>query len=225
MKSKDLKYHILRSYISLRIGIAAIAFFFPILLIIGGLFYADIEIQDSLSAYYHAIGFHQRSMRNWFVGILFAIGVFLFLYRGYSNFENYILNLAGIFALCIALIPMQWGCTDNCDKFSWHGLFAIAFFLSIAIVCVFCASDTLHLISNPVVRKRFRRFYHLIGIMMVASPVIAYALTVIFNQYKQYTLYIEIVGIYTFACYWIVKSREIVITESELHALDGTLEI
>jgi len=52
-----------------------------------------------MSAYYHT------AMREVFVGILFAVGAYLYLYKGFSAVENIALNLAGTFAICIPLFP------------------------------------------------------------------------------------------------------------------------
>jgi hypothetical protein len=62
-------------------------------------------------------------MRNEFVGILFAVDTILFLYQGITRLEDYALNLAGVFALGIALFPMTWPVApDSKDNpFSLHG--------------------------------------------------------------------------------------------------------
>src|SRR5216684_1487516 len=143
MKPDKLQKHILGTYFSLRIGIAIVAMLFPFILWIGGRLYVGLPLQDSMSAYYHA-SINQTSMRDWFVGILFAVGIFLNLYKGYSNSENIALNFAGILAVGIAIFPMQWNCGTDCSWFSIHGLCAVLFFFCIAFVCIRCASDTLH---------------------------------------------------------------------------------
>ena len=47
-------------------------------------------------------------MRIWSVGILFVVAAFLYLYKGFTPFENYALNVAGVCALGVALVPMPW---------------------------------------------------------------------------------------------------------------------
>ena len=86
------------------------------------------------------------AMRNWFVGVLFGVGVFLYLYKGFSTTENYALNIAGVLALGIALNPKDlW---ENSTRGTLHGFFAVTFFFAIAFVALFCARDTLHLITD-----------------------------------------------------------------------------
>src|SRR5215471_6209465 len=91
----------------------------------------DPKLQQCRAAHYGG-----GSMRNWFVGILFAVGVFLYLYKGFSTTENYALNIAVAFALGIALNPMElW---EKSSGVSWHGFFAVSFFIVIAFVAIFC---------------------------------------------------------------------------------------
>lgn len=223
MKPEALEKHIFGTYFTLRIGIAVIAILFPFILWIGGNLYLGLPLQDSMSAYYHAnIG--DKSMRDWFVGILFAVGAFLYLYKGYSSAENIALNGAGIFAVGIAIFPMQWNCGADCGKYSLHGFCAVSFFLCTAFVCIRCASDTLHLIQDEKIKRRYNLAYKLIGIVMIASPAIAFVLTALLKQYRAQTFYAEVVGILAFATYWLTKSRELSITGAERLALQAKLE-
>src|SRR3546814_11716292 len=71
------------------------------------------HIQPSLSAYYHfapdaADQYGAGTMRDAFVGMLCAIGSFLFFYRGHSFQEDVALNCAGISAVLVALVPTDW---------------------------------------------------------------------------------------------------------------------
>ena len=61
---EELQRHILTTYINIRVGIAAIGIAFPFLLWLGGYFYARLPLQGSMSAYYHAVGNEDRSMRD-----------------------------------------------------------------------------------------------------------------------------------------------------------------
>jgi len=219
-----LEKHILGTYFTLRIGIAVVAILFPLILWIGGYFYAGLQLQDSMSAYYHAAT-DGKSMRDWFVGILFAVAIFLYLYKGYSAAENIALNCAGALAVGIAIFPMEWNCGGACKNFSIHGFCAISFFLCIAFVCIRCASDTLGLILDENIKLRYRRRYKLIGLVMIASPAIAFALSVLARQYSSYTFIAEALGILAFAAYWLTKSRELSITQAEGKALRDELKI
>ena len=56
-------------------------------------------IQTSISAYYYT------PVRGYFVGALVAIGVCLVCLKGSTEEEDTLLNLAGLFALIVALVP------------------------------------------------------------------------------------------------------------------------
>jgi len=101
MKAKDLTDQITKTYKTLRIGLAVMAFAFPLLLWIGGYLLAKLPLAGSMSAYYHASDLlypdqgppGQGVMSNEFVGILFAVGALLIAYQGYSWLEDYALNV------------------------------------------------------------------------------------------------------------------------------------
>lgn len=230
MKTKDLSNHIAATYRALRVGIAVIAFAFPLILWIGGHILANLPLEGSMSAYYHAgdaLNPGQGVLRNEFVGILFAIGTILFLYQGITRLEDYALNIAGVLALGIALFPMTWpvasGSKDN--PFSLHGVCAVSFFVCIAYVCIFRASDTLTLIKDDAKRKRYRRGYKLLGVLMLASPVIAFILSSILKLQNSSTFFVEVAGVYVFAAYWVLKSYEISETNSDQRAALGKLRV
>lgn len=91
-----LQAHIASTYFGLRWGLVALALVLPVLLPLGAKL-AGIRHQGSLSAYYHALGPNGESARHVFVGLLFVVGALLYLYKGYSHWENGLLNLAGLF--------------------------------------------------------------------------------------------------------------------------------
>lgn len=223
MDPRELRAHIRSTYFALRTGMAALALALPWLLWIGGRLFAGLPLQASMSAYYHGGG---GAMRDELVGILVAISLFLVLYRGFTRFEDWALNLAGLLLAGVALVPMPWDCGDSCGGFSLHGAMAVLFFLTLAYVCIFRASDTLGLIPDRDQARRFRSAYRWLGAGMVASPLVAVILTFLLQprlQARSTVFFVEAAGVYVFAIYWIVKSREIALTDSEGLALDGKL--
>jgi len=154
MNHNELQKHIFSTYITLRYGVALIAFGFPVLLYLIGRFYYGINLEDSMSHYYYSLAPQDLTMREfpmrvWFVGLLFAIGVFLYLYKGFSVKENIALNIAGISALGVALFPMDIQCSVDCSSFSLHGASAIVLFLAIGFVCLKCTKETLQYLNDP----------------------------------------------------------------------------
>ena len=76
-----------------------IGIFLPLLLWLVAYVISSQGLLPSMSAYYHSVS------RDVFVGALFAIGAAAFLYKGYSYKENIAMNLAGIFAVGVAVFP------------------------------------------------------------------------------------------------------------------------
>ncbi len=157
MTSTKLQEHIRITNFSLRFGLAVLAFLFPVLLVSYGYLIEQIPVQKSLSAYYFAyatedIPLRVFPMRGFFVGILWAIGCFLILYRGFSKTENWLLNFAGGSAIAVAFFPIEASCT-NCVSSRFHYFFAVTFSVLIAFVAWFCNEDTLRELMEEQTRK------------------------------------------------------------------------
>lgn len=308
----QLSDHVVATYQAIRIGLAIVAFLFPAWLVIGGKIFANLDWQESMSAYYHASALSQEeaelvryesgkvskmryeravsddmveysrdldakeqtatkggkfeearalrverrrieeklqmtrdqtflfqpkhpgegTMRNWFVGLLFALGIILYLYKGFTWLENWALNAAGIMGLGVALFPMAWGPSFPGNHlrflgldFSLHGACAITLFFGIAYVCIFRASDTLPLIRDNAKRESYRKRYRLLGHMMWGFPVIAWVLSSLLTQHRNLIFLVEMVGVWIFAYYWWMKSREIAETNADKKALHNQLTV
>lgn len=200
----------------LRNGIGALGLAFPLVLLIG----AGLDhIQGSLSAYYHFSPanpdhYGAGAMRDAFVGMLCAIGAFLLFYRGYTLWEDLALNVAGIAAVLIALLPMDWPADysqSTTTTAKLHCICAALFFVMIAYVCVFRARDTLWILSDVKQRKIFEWIYLVLGILMLATPATIFVLEVVLQQGQNSyaTLMVEISGVFVFAAFWLIKSWEI----------------
>lgn len=223
-------------------GLAIIALCFPPWLVVGGKVFGPVRWQDSMSAYYHASPASDRDaqksppqvthpgegvMRNWFVGLLFALGIILYLYRGFTDLENWALNLAGVMALGVALCPMAWGPESPGltlgPNFSLHGAFAISLFLCIAYVCIFRASDTLPLLHNAAREQHYHRIYQCLGHLMWIFPVIAWVLSSFLGGHLVFLA--EMLGVEIFAIFWWVKSQEIKESDADHKAMSGTVQV
>jgi hypothetical protein len=241
----DLSEHMLATYQTLRVVLFVIALTFPLVLWIGGAISThSLPLQGSMSAYYHANKDSAREfalrepgackpegpqkcldsgrgvMRNWFVGVLFIISAMLVVYKGYRPAEDVALNLAGGFAVLVALFPKPW----DGPGLPLHGIFAVSFFLCIAYVCIFCASATLPLVKEKGRRTYYGRCYKLLGWAMVASPVLALILTWVLDSRRSYLFFAEAFGVYAFAAYWLVKTLEIRETKADQKAASGKLQ-
>lgn len=217
----DLQKHISGTYFSLRLGIGVLAVALPLALWLGGRFVDHEALRCSMSAYYYS-----PAMRDKFVGLLFAIGLFLYLYKGFSRQENWALNVAGALAIGIALVPTGADC-EGAKGTTLHDIFAILFFVAIGYVAVFRAADTLSLIRDTRKAGRLRALYRGLGILMVASPLVAVVLAQSLqpgSPKRSLVFFVETVAVLTFAAYWLVKSRELSATDAEKLALERKLK-
>jgi hypothetical protein len=98
-----------------RTAIGVLGVLLPPILVVGGLL-RGVAVQGSISAYYH-----HNAMRDWFVGILWVIGVFLFFYQyaprdidsarssikavRIGTFDAWLGKAAGVAALIVAMFP------------------------------------------------------------------------------------------------------------------------
>ena len=219
----ELQEHIASTYFATRLWLAIVAIALPIVLSVGGWLWAGLELQGSLSQYYHAT-MSERSMRNWFVGALFVLSALLYLYKGFSATENRLLNVAGIATLLVALVPTQKDCGENCSLLTLHGVSAITAFACIGIVAWRCASDTLKLVRDEKARRRYARTYRLLATALFLSPVAAFALTQILGRQATLIFFTETLGMAAFATYWAAKSMELQRTRADYLALEGAME-
>ncbi len=217
----ELQDHIFDTYISLRYGIAFLALAFPFVVPLAGWFHGD-SLRGSLSEYFcEGGGTGDMSgvfaARTGFVGILFAVGSALYLYKGFSSLENYLLNVAGIGALLVALIPTP--CRDagytltilglTLHGLTAHGIAATALFICVALVCLLCSGGTLHLVPSPTARAWYERAYKVLAILMVVLPLFAVLLSVASGPGGKPILAVEAAGTLVFGAYWLLKSIEL----------------
>jgi Protein of unknown function (DUF998) len=228
MTQAELQKHIYKTYFLLRVGLCLLAFVFPFLLWgIGA--WNNIPLQNSISDYYFAFAPPTSPLRAFpgrvvFGGVLFVLGFFLILYRGFSKTENWALNIAGLSALLVALFPTTTPayCT-NCgnDKYSFmHFSAAVILFVCTAFVAWACTEETLVQLPEPK-RQYFRTGYYALALIMIVTPAAVIVMTRIFGIYDKWIFIVETVGIVMFAAYWGLKSYELSMSKAEEKAMKG----
>jgi len=236
MPPNQLVDHVLKTYNALRVGMGIIALIFPLALVILG-YLVGVEWRTSMSAYYFAPWdawnipgkpFPVFQTRVLFSGTLCALGAFLYLYKGFSPLENRLLNAAGICACGVALCPMSfdYGADfPNTEMFKVlgyaHYTFALALFACMAGVVWFCADNTLHYLPTEELRRKFKRRYKIIAIAMGTFPLLALLITQLSEYRTYFTFAAEGLGVLTFSIYWLVKSREMSISDAERQLFGG----
>jgi hypothetical protein len=134
-----------RNYLTLRKLIGVLGISLPVVMWLGERLFCSAQLQPTISDYYYT------HMRDEFVGILWAIGVFLVCYRGTRVWDDVISTAAGVCAILVALFPTKphESAADRCVIPSvisptWRGIignlhyiFAALFFLSITAMALF----------------------------------------------------------------------------------------
>lgn len=225
--SGELQEHMLWTYYGLRVGLAAIGFALPVVLLAAGAVLHDVWLEPSISAYYHSPPKPLwLTPRDIFVGGLLAAGTCLYLYKGYSNKENIALNWAGVFAVFVALLPTAATGQPGGLVSTLHGASAVLFFMCIAYVSLVRSRDTLHLLP-PARRPHYERLYTSTGVAMLASPAAAVVLSFALeptSPSSTVTFWVEAFGVWSFAAYWTVKTREMRESSAERRALHADLK-
>lgn len=232
--SSPISEHVLGTYASLRLGLGLIGLVFPFALVGFGIA-VGVPTQDSISSYYFAsapgecVFFPTRTP---FVGALCALSVGLYLYKGFTALENWLLNAAAILGLCVAFIPehVTQELADSCPilapyrqlqlhELPLHFTSAVLMFVCLGAVAWFCASKTLQYLppKDRHREKRFRIQYKTIALCMLAIGPLAILLNG--AQWKYTVLLAEGSGILFFAWYWLLKSREMALSDGELKAI------
>jgi putative copper export protein len=204
------------SFYRVRQALGVLGIVFPFLLIFGG-WLENQRIEPSISDYYHT------TLRDIFVGALFAIGIFLVSYKGHARkngerfSDNLAATIAGLGAFGLAVFPNQLvPGTKNIFEFflgegaKWgHFLSAILFLGAMAYFALVKFSRTL----NPI----RRRIYRLCGWVIVVGGVGATVLSVLralpnlgmSDQIESLGLifWCEAFGIWAFGVSWLVKGK------------------
>lgn len=191
-----------RSYLYLSLGMGLVAFLLPIALVVT----SGYAGHYSISFFYHVTDLS----RNILVGCLWATGVFLFLFQGLSRWENWLLNLAGVAAISVAMNPMPLEQCAPGEAITLHAASAILFFGCLAIVAIRFSKTRIRYIIHPPKKRRFKIAYDLTGTLMLAMPAAVIVLHFLRgNECENHWIFwVEVSGIWAFAFYWFVKTAE-----------------
>jgi hypothetical protein len=151
-------------------------------------------IAPSISDYYYTI------MRDYFVGSLCAIGIFLSSYRGERNFHHVFSVIACLCAVGVALFPT----TPPGEPTTWVG---IVHFSCAGVLFVLLAFFSLAVFPtvNPL-GKWFHRFCGLVIVGCIAFGLFAYAFTS--SEWRSehgVVFWLELYAVVAFAASWLVK--------------------
>jgi len=233
-KLEKLRKHIFAGYRGISVGMWMLGVLMPVMLAWIGKSYED-KVRESWSAYYYGPGFTNEI----FIGFLFAIGMLLILYKGFSQIENWLFWVAGLASIMVACLPMneckaQEYCLDpetrieaSCYpmpvfgevRISAHGVAAAVFFAMMALAIFLTSRDTLKLLPEKLswLEKYYKWTYFALGVLILVMPG-WYAFV---SDSNSATFLAESWGAGIFSFYWIIKSLELWQTRAEHLALAG----
>ena len=215
----ELKKNLVVSYLTLRRVIGLLGMAFPFILIIGSvIIHGCNEIENSISLYY------QTGMRDQVVGILCAIGLFLFMYRGHE--KDYIAcRIAGFCAIGIAFFPTNppnqyeiTNCTVNVIApnfvYTMHFVFGIVFFLTLAYISYFLFTKTAKNVTPTKQKLKRNLIFRTAGIVIILCLVVIAVYFVFKDKHTQLyqyniVLWAETVMLLAFGFSWITKGEMI----------------
>ena len=163
------------------------------------LLFKEKPVLKTISLYYHS------GMRDVFVGAICSIALFLFFYKGYDRWDNWSANVAGFFALGIALFPTVMQGPQN-----WvgkvHFICAAVFFMILSGIAMFLFTRTK---PDPTKQKVTRnKIYLICGLVMILSLAAILIYFSFFNFEKSpscFVFWAETIALFAFGVSWLTK--------------------
>jgi succinate dehydrogenase/fumarate reductase cytochrome b subunit len=214
-KKDDHNQPLVISYLALRRAVGILGIALPVALTIG-VFILDkcSYIQDSISDYYYT------TMGNLLVGILCAIGLFLFSYKGYERKDKIASKLACLFAIGIAFCPTYGPDPSSiCNILhrnssslvsTMHDIFATLFFLTLAYFSLFQFTKTSGHMTKQ--KKKRNKVYKACGYIILTCIVLLFiyfrvpGLRSALKDYKPIFL-LETIALWAFGFSWLTKGE------------------
>lgn len=210
----DSNEQLVVSFLTIRRTIGILGLTLPVMLVALTFFAECRQIQSSLSHYYYT------NARDYFVGCLCAVALFMYSYKGYDAKENILGNLACLLALCVAFSPTSVDANDltACIKTQVHNPpYSTIHFVAAASLFLLLAYYSLFLFTKskgePTPEKLKRnRLYRICGwIMVVCIVMIAlyYNIPSLNSGLKEYTpvFWLEGLALASFGLSWLVKGK------------------
>jgi hypothetical protein len=206
--------HLIISYLTMRRLIGVLGMMLPIVLVVGGLIQNKPVVLDSISDYYYT------NMRDFFVGLLSGVSLFLISFKGYELIDDIVVTLGGIFAAGMIFFPTSlhadmvtrvglFKINDNVSEYI-HLMFGALFFLSLSFISTFLFTRRHPGVMGKEKRKR-NIVYRTCGIVMTVSVFCIF----IYNTFLVHTaiasikpvLIFETIALFAFGISWFVKGH------------------
>jgi hypothetical protein len=197
------------SYMTLRRFVGLIGILLPFaLVIIHILLVRQLVMQGSMSGYYYT------DVRGILVGSLCAIGVFLFAYRGYGRWDNWLTNAAGVFAVGVALFPTAPVNPSPHARDIGYVHFACAgsLFAVLAVISLWLFTQAEPDTERSAQKKKRDLVYRICGGVIVAClvlvPIESLVIGVPVQRFRP-LFWLEAVAVVAFGIAWLVKGQAI----------------
>ena len=208
------------SYRALRHFVGGLGIALPPGLIVGGIVAGDGFLK-TLSTYYHS---ESPILHGIFVGTLSSVGVFLICYKGHERGykdcgktqkefwgDNWVANVAGFFALCIAIFPTsKEDCTPtSCAEKVFSGVHdasTLIFLIASTVMVLYLFRKTKPGGKPSDGKKKRNRIYVVCGVVMGAGTLAVVILSTTKFEPPHALLAIESVVILAFGAAWFVKA-------------------
>lgn len=219
MKNKllwtDRNRDMIISFMTIRKAVGWLGIGLPVVLYLGTLLTGHCDIlKASISDYFYT------NMGSVFTGILCAVALFLFTYKGPAPIDGILSSLAGIFALGVAFFPCNISAGHfECDIICRppNGLRNLVHYCSAASFFIVLATMSIWLFRksnkpNPGIRKKSRNAIYLVcGIVILAAMGLILAIKVFHLGEKLYylrpTYWLELIALWAFGISWLVKGE------------------
>jgi hypothetical protein len=202
------------SYLTMRRFIGVLGIALPTIVVLGGFIQDGYEIQGSISGYYYT------NMRDFFVGLLCGVSLFLLSYKGYEKIDNIVATISGLCALGMVVFPtamysgkvVQVGMfliDDNISEYI-HLSFGTLFFLALSFNSIFLFTK-----RDPGILSREKKqrnmIYRICGIIMILSILCNIVYTLFLRDTSLSKIYpvlhLESIALLAFGISWLVKGH------------------
>ena len=206
--------HYVFDYRLLRLLVGVVALTLPVTVSI-----ISADQLSSISASYYS------EARDVFVGQLFVVAALLIAYRGHSEFQNWVSNLAALAAVGIALFPVPATNQVFSPAAAVHyGSAAVMF----GILAWFCLVPFLHRTRRGGTKKRRRaRIYRLCGWgILLSMGAIITAMTLLPAEIRErweMIYWLESIALWLFGLAWMTAGKVIPYLSEPREALKLTL--
>lgn len=201
MSSEEKYSRLTYSYLDLRKAVGWIGILLPFVLMLGLHFiFSGENTPTSISHYYYT------SMRNVFVGSLCAVALFMFFYTGYGKMDNWLGNIAGIFAIGVAWFPTAEIVGEGNLSSTIHYISATIFFLCLAVFSFFLFTKCNKEKEMSIQKKSRNVIYKVCGIIIIIC-LVAIAVHKMLGIHESIVFWAEALALLVFGISWLTKGE------------------